>query len=232
MKWCVILFLAACASVLYGQSNDDDDDFDFDNVKCLPKLADDCFKYVHDSFRCEVDSLMLPSISKCDEKLLCSNIKGAIECADDIIDNDCSVADGRDRFDLWMNGMTKVYEILCANNMTMLRTLFAKGECWNSRQFLKCLEDESEVVHVIDFLKIKPDLNTCYRLAVSLSTCSGKSMPYDRNCARQNGVVKEIIHSFFTQSSCGIVRSNASKNFQAKYIYILLAFSVATLIKF
>ncbi|GLH05059.1 Uncharacterized protein GBIM_10689, partial [Gryllus bimaculatus] len=112
MRWLLLsFFVFANVAVLAGQFNSlyatEDDDSDDNN--CLPKLADECFKYVSDNLNCHLNPNISTECEKKDAADLCSAIDGGLKCARDIIDGDCDIDDGRDHFDLWMNGLEKIH---------------------------------------------------------------------------------------------------------------------------
>ena len=44
------------------------------------------------------------------------SIDDALQCSSDIIDNDCGMKEGRDKFDSWLRGLRAVYYSLCGKD--------------------------------------------------------------------------------------------------------------------
>ncbi|KAK7862933.1 hypothetical protein R5R35_004892 [Gryllus longicercus] len=229
MRWLLLCFFVfANVAVLAGQFNSlyatEDDDSDDNN--CLPKLADECFKYVSDNLNCHLNPNISTECEKKDAADLCSAIDGGLKCARDIIDGDCDVDDGRDHFDLWMNGLEKMYKSLCSSNMQLLKVLLESSHCWNSGLFIKCLEEEKNILHIVDFLKVDRDLNNCYHLTINLASCSTRASSQTSSCVSPQNAIKELLHTFFTAGICSDITNSQPRGkpfLELTPIFILIA---------
>nr|AGM32775.1 hypothetical protein [Coptotermes formosanus] len=206
MKWMGAVWCLYCLTSLLSMINGDDDKDNEDNyneeVNCLPQLADKCFSEVYSNLACHLDPTAPSYCEKLDANDLCSASNDALSCAEDIIDTSCKPEEGKNDFDAWIQGLKGIYSSACEDNLDKLKILLNTARCWNSLSFLKCVEEETKIGHVVDLLHSKLDLKRCSHLMISMATCNVRATNPGRSCRLSQDIVNEVIHAFFTKTTC------------------------------
>ncbi|XP_046683977.1 uncharacterized protein LOC124369883 [Homalodisca vitripennis] len=197
--WIIIFFTTICDSGVLSEVGDDYDQDNEDNADlCLPQLADRCFKDVMPSIVCQLENK-----GSCDELSdFCSVLADSLQCAADIIDTDCKPEEGRNNFDSWLSGLNAVYAKICDGSDGLLRVLL-ESPCFNSDEFLECVEEMTQVTHVVDLLQVILNTNECNRLLIALPTCNVRANAAHSRCYMPQEVINSIIYTFFSHTQCG-----------------------------
>ncbi|KAL1110474.1 hypothetical protein AAG570_008002, partial [Ranatra chinensis] len=159
-----------------------------------------------------------------------SSTSDCLECAKDVIDTDCDVADGKENFDLWLSALTSVDNYLCQESTESLQeflhqALEYKG-CWNLTEFVMCVEEKSRVTHVVDMLRVAIDINECNWLLIAFSTCNVQATKRS-DCTLAQKTVNELIHIFLQETKCTVMCSGTS----SINVYANIAFFLSYLLQ-
>lgn len=191
----------------YGQSSGEQ----YDEVSCLPQIADRCFRDVYQNLLCHVDPASLPDCVRKSVDDFCDAASDALDCSVSIVDGDCTIAEGSEVFDAWISGLRNVHKTFCTAEKDLLRVLVAAPNCWNSIFFLKCVEKTIRVNSTVDLMRVPLDLPMCNQIAVAASACNVKATRASEACEAPQGAISEAIHAFLTGTSCRLPCSAAPR---------------------
>ncbi|VVC30429.1 Hypothetical protein CINCED_3A007225 [Cinara cedri] len=189
--WFLILIIIGCCS--YNCSAQ----VDF-NEKCLPQLADTCFRKLSKSLNC------YNSIICEDPKTFCELLDDSLQCSADIISSDCSVKNGTARFDSWYKGFRSVYSYMChptkvnGSQETELPN-FRNSECWNKQRFIDCVGNMLNIHHVVDMLNISYDYKECVRMMIAMISCN--TISQHPSCDHGQ-FINNLLFLFFSEHKC------------------------------
>ncbi|XP_037077946.1 uncharacterized protein LOC119099004 [Pollicipes pollicipes] len=188
-----VLSAAAQAPADPGEDADD---------ACIPAIANGCFDEVVKDLACQnIPQAARPATCSDRDALdTCFALDDALNCTSDIIDGDCSAADGRLVYDGWLSGLRAVQRHLCADGAANMLEFFRRTSCWNPLTYLQCLERSANITHVTDLLKVKLDPAECRRTLQAASACSADQAS---RCAGVPGRLDQALTAFLLESPCG-----------------------------
>ncbi|XP_071549786.1 uncharacterized protein [Panulirus ornatus] len=185
----------------YDESLEDDSD---GGDSCQPAMADTCFSDVSENLLCHVLTPVGRNCTFRNAKDFCEGLDDALNCTSDIVDSGCTVAQGRQTFDVWLAGLRAVHASLCnTGDLSLITSLLQSSSCWRFKKFIKCVEEKANVTHVSDLLTTELDTYECNRLQLSVALCNALSEKNRVPCLGKADAVKEALVVFFGATSCG-----------------------------
>ncbi|RZF37525.1 hypothetical protein LSTR_LSTR008563 [Laodelphax striatellus] len=175
---------------------------------CLPQLADRCFTGLMALIPCHLQtSHGCTNDQRTEIDAFCNGINDALSCSSDIIDSDCSVAEGRKTFDNWLKGLDAVRAFFCSQNNQSMTVIGQNAHCWDLRTFIECVNKRAQIDHVVKLLQSMLDKNECIFLVGTTSECNALAIVTDNkgpycSASQSMEVMGEAIHTFFTNAKC------------------------------
>lgn len=143
---------------------------------------------------------------------LCVSIDDALNCTSDIIDEDCSEEQGKNRFDKWNMALVNTYYELCDYNgkddKILLRAILYTVHCWNATHFVECMQTNTQFTSIGNLMHIDINKNECDKLYLTFEECRKKQTELTKRFCTQNetteavSLVHHLLDIFMESSHC------------------------------
>ncbi|XP_076334078.1 uncharacterized protein LOC143238055 isoform X2 [Tachypleus tridentatus] len=173
--------------------------------QCEPGFADTCFTAVqHDlDIILDVTNSNFRNTSDAALEDLCLSLDDSLLCTTDIIDTDCSLADGREVFDSWTRALRSAYDSVCVGSNDRLRDLLSNIQCWNVNTFIACTTEKVNLSHIRNLLHTPLDKAECRNLNETFKECTQDAST--ESCREQDSTLRaldKVFDAFMDGSHC------------------------------
>ncbi|XP_013777590.1 uncharacterized protein LOC106462232 [Limulus polyphemus] len=173
--------------------------------QCEPGFADTCFTAVQHDLDTILDASNNNFLNTSDAALedLCLSLDDSLLCTTDIIDTDCSLAEGRESFDSWTRALRSAYDSVCVGSNDRLRDLLSNIQCWNVNTFIACTTEKANLSHIRDLLHTSIDKVECSNLNETFRKCTQDAST--GSCREQDSTLRavdKVFDAFMDGSHC------------------------------